>query len=138
MNQNGQLNKVLDEVTGTLLSITKVTVIFLSLMVICSIALAFVNEDGTLESESTRIIEKPYIYEYQGQKDRYDVNLLRNDPEVLVSTPNTIKAETSTVKTKKKHKINKDELIVTATIEDDISSVNAKCVTVDDVIKCEW
>jgi hypothetical protein len=45
-----------------------------------------VHEDSHLMDSIRPAIVK-YVPEYRGQVDRYDVSLLQNDPEVLVSLP---------------------------------------------------
>lgn len=49
------------------------------IIVLCLFCVGF-TRDNTI-----RRIEPSYRYEYHGQKDRYNEELLRNDPEVLVS-----------------------------------------------------
>ena len=49
---------------------------------------SFVDRDGNLEQGPLKDKPQPYVREYHGQKDRYCEKCLRNDPEVLVSTPN--------------------------------------------------
>jgi hypothetical protein len=62
----------------------------LVMMLVCSTCWAFQAEDRT----GTVFHNQPvYIPQYVGQKDRYDEALLRNDPEVLVSTPKKIVKE---------------------------------------------
>jgi hypothetical protein len=56
-------------------------VIFAFLMILPSV-MAF---EDTL---TTKQKEQSYVPSYHGQKDRYSEDYLRNDPEVLVSTPN--------------------------------------------------
>jgi hypothetical protein len=48
---------------------------------------SFVDRDGNLEQGPLKDKPQPYVREYHGQKDRYCEKCLRNDPEVLVSTP---------------------------------------------------
>ena len=60
-------------------------------LTLASSAWSFVDRDGNLEQgklSDYQPARTEYVQQYHGQKDRYCEKCLRNDPEVLVSTPN--------------------------------------------------
>jgi hypothetical protein len=68
----------------------KLCLLLLSLTLASSVW-SFVDRDGNLEQGRLSDYQPErtaYVQQYHGQKDRYCEKCLRNDPEVLVSTPN--------------------------------------------------
>ncbi len=68
----------------------KACLLLLSLTLASSVW-SFVDRDGNLEQgklSDYHPTHTEYVQQYHGQKDRYCEKCLRNDPEVLVSTPN--------------------------------------------------